>query len=106
MFFIFQIPELPLPSLLYLDLSGNQIASALTDRASNLSTLRQLDLSNNQLIGFPSMIMNLPELNNLNLANNHIYDFNNSTLIAGVQKLITLDLSYLPLVSFEVSMYL
>jgi len=93
---------LPLPSLLSLDLSGNQIASVSPDRASNLSSLRSLDLSHNELIGFPSIIMNLPELNNLNLSNNHIYDLNNSTLNIGVQKLISLDLSYMPLVSFEV----
>jgi len=100
--FIFQIPELPLPSLLSLDLSVNQISSVSPDRASNLSSLRNLDLSHNELIGFPSIIMNLPELNNLNLSNNHIYDLNNSTLNMGVQKLISLDLSYMPLVSFEV----
>lgn len=47
--------------------------------------------------------MNLPELNNLNVASNHIYDLNNSTLTMGVQKLVSLDLSYLPLVSFDVS---
>jgi len=93
---------LPLPSLLSLDLSNNKIASISSDRTSNLSSLRNLDLSYNQLIGFPSIIMNLPELNSLNLANNHIYDLNNSTLNMGVQKLIYLDLSYLPLVSFEV----
>lgn len=101
-FFIFQIPELPLPSLLHLDLSRNHITSVSSDRASNLSLLRSLDLSYNQLISFPSIIMNLPELNNLNLANNHIYDLNNNTFTMGVQKLIYLDLSYLPLVSFEV----
>lgn len=99
---IFQIPELPLPSLLNLDLSGNKIESVASDRASNLSLLRHLDLSHNELMGFPSIIMNLPELNHLNVANNRIYDINNSTFTAGVQKLITLDLSYLPLVSFEV----
>jgi len=93
---------LPLPSLINLDLSGNQISSIGSDRASNLSSLRYLDLSHNELIGFPSIIMSLPELNNLNLSNNHIYDLNNSTLNMGVQKLITLDLSYMPLVSFEV----
>lgn len=93
---------MPLPSLINLDLSGNQISSIGSDRASNLSSLRYLDLSHNELIGFPSIIMNLPELNNLNLSNNHIYDLNNSTLNMGVQKLITLDLSYMPLVSFEV----
>lgn len=100
--FIFQIPELSLPSLLNLDLSRNQISTVSPDRASNLSSLRGLDLSYNELNGFPSIIMNLPELNNLNLANNHIYDLNNNTLNMGVQKLISLDISYLPLVSFEV----
>uniref|UniRef100_A0A2H8TLK4 Chaoptin n=1 Tax=Melanaphis sacchari TaxID=742174 RepID=A0A2H8TLK4_9HEMI len=95
------IPELPLPSLINLDLSGNQISSVGPERASNLSSLRNLDLSHNELIGFPSIIMNLPELNNLNLSNNHIYDLNNSTLNTGVQKLITLDLSYMPFLSFE-----
>lgn len=46
--------------------------------------------------------MNLPELNSLNVANNLINDLNNGTFMSGVQKLLTLDLSYLPLVSFEV----
>lgn len=97
---------MPLPSLLHLDLSENQITSVSSDRASNLSLLRSLDLSYNQLISFPSIIMNLPELNSLHLANNHIYDLNNSTLTMGVKKLISLDLSYLPLVSFEVSQFI
>lgn len=101
--YILQMPELPLPSLLYLDVSRNQITAVPSDRASNLTLLRNLDLSYNELIGVPSIIMSLPDLNNLNLANNHIYDLNNSTFTIGVQKLITLDLSYLPLVSFEVS---
>ncbi|XP_050421139.1 chaoptin [Adelges cooleyi] len=95
------VPELPLPSLLHLDLSNNQITSASSDRASNLTSLQHLDLSHNEMIGFPAIIMNLLELNSLYLANNHIYDLNNNSLTMGVQKLITLDLSYLPLVSFE-----
>lgn len=99
------MPELPLPSLLHLDLSRNQITSVPSDRASNLTLLRNLDLSYNELIGVPSIIMSLPDLNNLNLANNHIYDLNNSTFTIGVQKLISLDLSYLPLVSFEVRQF-
>lgn len=100
--FVFQIPELPLPSLLSLDLSKNQIEAVSSDRASNLSSLRHLDLSHNQLIEFPLVMMSLPELNSLNVANNRIYDLNNSTFTVGVHKLIFLDLSYLPLVSFEV----
>lgn len=96
------MPELPLPSLLNLDISGNKISSISSDRASNLSSLRYLDLSSNQLKEFPPIIMSLQELNNLNLANNHINDLNNSTLSIGIGKLISLDLSYLPLVSFEV----
>jgi len=72
------------------------------DKVSNLSLLRNLDLSYNLLKEFPSIITNLPEINHLNLAKNQIYDLNNSTLIMGVQKLIYLDLSYLPLMTFEV----
>lgn len=98
----FQIPELPLPSLLSLDLSMNMIDITSTDRASNLSLLRHLDLSYNLLNAFPSIITNLPELNSLNLAGNRIYDLNNNTFTMGIKKLISLDLSYLPLVSFEV----
>lgn len=94
-----------MPSLLNLDLSRNLIASISSDRASNLTLLRNLDLSHNELIGVPSIIMNLPELNNLNLAYNQIYDLNNNTFTIGVQKLITLDLSFLPLVSFEVRQF-
>lgn len=97
------MPELPLPSLLNLDLSGNQISSVTSDRVSNLSLLRYLDLSSNQLKEFPHIIMSLQELNNLNLANNDIDDLNNSTFAMGIGKLTSLDLSYLPLVSFEVS---
>lgn len=96
---------MPLPSLLHLDLSGNKIETIPTDRVSNLSLLRNLDLSNNLMKEFPSIITNLPEINTLNLANNHIYDLNNNTLIMGVQKLIYLDLSYLPLMTFEVRHY-
>lgn len=96
------MPDLPLPSLINLDLSGNKISSISSDRASNLSSLRYLDISSNQLKDFPSIMMSLQELNNLNLANNHINDLNNSTLTTGIGKLISLDISYLPLVSFEV----
>ncbi|XP_050544183.1 chaoptin isoform X2 [Daktulosphaira vitifoliae] len=98
---LINIPELPLPSLVHLDLSRNQIASISSEKASNLSSLQHLDLSNNELIGFPPIVMSLPQLNSLNLANNHIYDINNNSLTMGVQKLITLDISYLPLMSFE-----
>lgn len=102
MFLFFQIPELPLPSLLHLDVSSNKISTASSDRASNLSLLRHLDISHNQLDEFPFIIMNLPELNNLNVAHNPIFDLNNNTISRGVQKLIHFDLSYLPLGSFEV----
>lgn len=80
----------------------NMIETTSIDRALNFSLLRHLDLSYNQLNAFPSIITNLPELINLNLAGNHIYDLNNNTFTTGIKKLISLDLSYLPLVSFEV----
>lgn len=52
------------------------------------------------------MIMNLPELNNLNVAHNPIFDLGNNTIIMGIQKLMHFDLSYLPLVSFEVRQHI
>lgn len=56
------VPELPLPHLRELHLSGNELPSIPQELAQNLSSLTLLDLSLNDLTSVPKITHSLPQL--------------------------------------------
>lgn len=57
-----EVPELSLPNLRELRLSGNELPSIPQDLAQNLSSLTLLDLSMNDLTSVPKITHSLPQL--------------------------------------------
>lgn len=56
------VPELTLPSLRALHLSRNTLPFVPQELAYNLSSLRSIDVSGNDLTAVPSLIHSLPQL--------------------------------------------
>lgn len=100
---MFQVPEIPLPSLLTLDLSYNSISILPPEMSSNLSALRHLDLSHNLLTQVPLVTFSLQQLRALHISHNPITALTNTSLLGGAQKLRELDIRQLPLGYFEVN---
>ncbi|XP_017771104.1 PREDICTED: slit homolog 1 protein [Nicrophorus vespilloides] len=66
-------PSLPLPNLVYLNLSNNNIDNMNRNTVQDLLRLKHLDLSNNKVVQIPSHLWNhLPHLKSLDLSNNPI----------------------------------
>ncbi|XP_065202948.1 chaoptin-like [Planococcus citri] len=94
-------PDFPLPKLIHLHLSTNNISSFTPETVVNLTNLRVLDLSDNNLTSIPVLILSLRSLKSLNLSRNAIKVFTNNSLLSGFEELRELDISYLPLETFE-----
>lgn len=71
--------------------------------ALNMSKLRKLDLSYNDLTHVPLMLNSLPQLRDVSIAFNPITSFNNQSLSGIAERLRELDYRGLPLTEFEVS---
>jgi len=95
------VPELPLPSLHSLQLSWNSISVLPPEMASNMSQLRDFDLSHNLLTQVPLVTHALPQLRALFLSHNPITTLTNTSLLGGAERLRELDIRHLPLTYFE-----
>lgn len=91
---IFTIPHLPLPNLIYLNLSHNNIETINKNSMKDLKRLRYLDLSYNQLIHFS---IHLPLLKNLDISFNPIKEILTTTFygLHNLQNLNLLGLNWL-----------
>nr|CAD7423248.1 unnamed protein product [Timema monikensis] len=95
------VPELPLHGLRSLDLSHNYFPDMPLEMTVNMTSLRRLDLSYNDLSTVPMVAQSLPQLRELSLAGNPITSLTNTTMIGGAQRLKELDIRQLPLNFFE-----
>nr|CAD7452145.1 unnamed protein product [Timema tahoe] len=95
------VPELPLHGLRSLDLSHNYFPDMPLEMTVNMTSLRRLDLSYNELSTVPMVAQSLPQLRELSLAGNPITSLTNTTMIGGAQRLKELDIRQLPLNFFE-----
>lgn len=95
------VPELPLPELITLQLSSNTITVLPPEMASNLTSLRHLDLSWNSLTQVPLVTHSLPRLSTLYIPHNHITALTNTSMLGGAERLRELDIRHLPLGYFE-----
>lgn len=95
-------PDLPFTFLKRLSISHNELPSIPPDLALNVSSLRHLDLSYNDLSAVPLITHSLPQLKSLNLAGNPISTLTNTSLIGAAETLEVLNIAHLFLNSFEV----
>lgn len=96
------IPDLPLPLLRVLRVSKNELPTVSQELAHNMSSLRVLDLSDNDLTSVPILTQLLKNLRSLSLAGNSITMLTNESFIGLSETLEDLDISKLHLNSFEV----
>lgn len=95
------VPDLPLPSLRILRLAHNELPSIPQELAPNMSQLRVLDLSDNDLIAVPILTHSLVHLRWLSLAGNSIKSLTNSSFTRLSDDLAHLDIAQLDLHTFE-----
>ncbi|CRK93089.1 CLUMA_CG006599, isoform A [Clunio marinus] len=98
---IIQMPDIALPNLRVLSISHNELPSISPEIAANLTSLRDLDLSENDLTTVPLMTHYLPFLRSLSLAGNPITLLSNTSLLGPAKTLEYLDISHLQLVVIE-----
>lgn len=96
------IPDLPLPLLRVLRISKNELPTVSQELAHNMSALRVLDLSDNDLTSVPVLTQLLKNLRSLSLAGNSITMLTNESFIGMSDTLEHLDISQLHLNTFEV----
>ena len=83
-------------------MAHNELASVPAEMAANLTSLRNLDLSYNDLTVVPLITHALPELKSFNLAHNPISIITNTSFLGMADSLEELDIRSLSLVTFEV----
>ncbi|XP_012260603.2 chaoptin [Athalia rosae] len=98
---LYMVPELPLHRLRTLHLGHNRLSSIPSDMAANMTSLRYLDLSYNDLTAVPLITHTLPELRSLNLAGNPITTISNTSFLGLADSLEELEIRRLPLDVFE-----
>lgn len=101
---LYQAPDLPLPSLRELIISNNGLPSIPPELAANLSSLRLLDFSQNDLTTVPLITHSLPKLRSLFLAGNPITTLTNTSLLGAAKTLEELDIAHFNLNVFEVDL--
>ncbi|XP_062537568.1 chaoptin [Armigeres subalbatus] len=95
------VPEISNPSLRVLKLSHNRLPFIPPELANNMSSLRVLDLSENDLMHVPLITHSLHNLKSLSLAGNPITTMTNTSLLGTADTLEHLDIANLDLNSFE-----
>ncbi|XP_058821803.1 chaoptin [Topomyia yanbarensis] len=95
------VPELANPSLRILKVSHNNLPSVPPELAANMSSLRELDLSDNDLYHVPLITHALPNLRSLSLAGNPISTLTNASLLGTAETLEHLNIANINLVIFE-----
>ncbi|GAB0092364.1 chaoptin [Sergentomyia squamirostris] len=98
---IMTFPDLPFTFLKRLSIAHNELPSVPPELALNLTTLRHLDLSYNDISAVPLITHSLPQLKSLSIAGNPISTLSNTSLIGVAETLETLDIAHLFLTSFE-----
>lgn len=96
------IPDLPLPLLRVLKIAENELPTVSQELARNMSSLRVLDLSDNDLTSVPILTQLLKNLRYLSLAGNSITMLTNESFVGMSETLEYLDISKLHLNTFEV----
>ncbi|XP_055678152.1 chaoptin-like [Lutzomyia longipalpis] len=94
-------PDLPFTYLRRLSIAHNELPSIPPELAYNISLLRHLDLSYNDLSAVPLITHSLPQLKSLNIAGNPIATLTNASLIGAAETLEYLNIAHLFLNSFE-----
>lgn len=99
-----------LPSLLEVNLSGNDLFSLTADVFDGALNLHTIDISNNMIsIIHPEAFLNLPSLRDVDLSNNQLnnnsFGMNGVDWIEPIESLRTLDLSYNNLFFYDVMPY-
>jgi Leucine-rich repeat (LRR) protein len=100
---LIQAPDLALPNLRILRIAGNQLPSIPPELATNLTSLRELDLSYNDLTAVPLITHSLENLRSLSLAGNPITSLSNTSLLGAADTVEHLDIAHLQLLMIEVS---
>ncbi|KAL3279502.1 hypothetical protein HHI36_017011, partial [Cryptolaemus montrouzieri] len=96
-----QVPILPTPRLVSLSLAHNYLPSVPPEMATNLSSLCELNLSNNDLSSVPIVTHSLPELRYLSMADNPITTLSNTSLLGVADSLKELDIRDLDIRELE-----
>lgn len=99
---LMSVPELYLPNLVYLSLAKNALSSIPTEMAGNLTSVRDLNLADNNLTIVPVAIYSLTDMKRLSLSGNPISVLSNTSLLGVANHLEELDITDLPLHTFEV----
>ncbi|KAF5276013.1 hypothetical protein FQA39_LY00809 [Lamprigera yunnana] len=99
---IITVPQLPLPNLVSLSLARNALASIPTEMFENLTSLRELNLAKNNLTTVPVVTHTLNDLKRLSLSGNPIASITNTSLLGVASHLEELDVTDLPLHTFEI----
>lgn len=94
-------PDLTLNRLQSLNLAFNELPTISQQLAENLTSLRKVDLSYNDLTMIPEMIKFLPDLRSLSLSGNPITTMTNATFLGVSEDLKELYVSNLDLSEFE-----
>ncbi|XP_055588501.1 chaoptin isoform X2 [Uranotaenia lowii] len=95
------VPELANPTLRILKISHNNLPTIPPELAANMSSLRELDLSENDLTHVPLITHSLPNLKSLSLAGNPITIMTNTSLLGAADTLEYLDIANLNLNGIE-----
>lgn len=100
---LIQVPELPFHRLRLLSISKNELPTVPPEIASNMTSLRKLDLSYNDLTSVPLVTLSLSQLRYLSLAGNPITTISNTSLLGVSEHLKELDLRQTSINKIEVS---
>lgn len=99
---ILKVPLLPTPHLISLSLANNYLPTVPPEMATNLSSLCELNLNNNDLTSVPIVTHSLPELRYLYMADNPITSLSNTSLLGVADSLKELDVKNLEITELEV----
>lgn len=97
-----QVPDLALPALRILRISQNELPFFPPELAANLTSLRELDISYNDLTTIPLITHSLPNLRALSIAGNPVTTLTNTSLLGAALTLEHLDIAQLQLTTIEV----
>ncbi|XP_018322079.2 chaoptin [Agrilus planipennis] len=96
-----QVPEMPLPNLLTLSMAYNSLPNIPQEVASNLTSLRRLNLAHNDLTTVPLVTHSFKQITHLSLAGNPITVLSNTSLLGIGDHLEELDVREMELTTLE-----